>query len=339
MSHRKLALVFTKQFRNHDYELLFSEITGFEILQGINGKADPFYLELPSLLDVGIMGSCRNKCSFCYQGDANEPNMKFDDFKIIIDQTKHHVNQVALGGRGDPNKHENFAEIVKYCRDNKVVPNYTTSGIDLTDKEVEISKRCGAVGVSDYGKDFTFKAIKKLLDSKIQVCIHLIYSRNSHDKIIKILKGEDVWDGKVDTNRLFSVLFLLFKPQGSGKNLDWSPTNSQLKEFSKLIFKPKSKFMIGIDSCLANHVLKYEKPDKLQAMAIDTCEGSRQSGYITPDMKMMPCSFADRSKFTVKITDKQNIYDIWNKSFIFKRFRNVLYGNPMQCPLFKGVSK
>ncbi|MFW9871860.1 MAG: radical SAM protein [Candidatus Thorarchaeota archaeon] len=330
----KKVIIFTKRFRNYDYELLFNEHNGLEILRGINGKADPFYLELPSLLDIGIMGSCKNKCSFCYQGDYKEPNMDLNDFKLIIDQTKHHVNQVALGGRGDPNKHEHFEEILKYCRKNKVVPNYTTSGIDLTDKEVELSKLCGAVGVSDYGKKYTFKAIKKFTDAGIRVSVHLIYTKNTHKKVMNILNGKKVWNNNIDSNKIFSVLFLLFKPQGSGINLDWIPTDLQLKEFSSMIFKPKSKFMVSIDSCLVNHILKYSKPNKIQAMAIDTCEGTRQSSYITPDMKMMPCSFADRSKFSVKITKVNDIYNIWNKSLIFKNFRNLLYQNPMKCPIF-----
>ncbi len=332
---KKSHLIFTKRFKNDKYELLFNEFTGFEVLRGINDFPDPFSLELPSLLDIGIMGTCKNKCKFCYQGHSNRPNMKLEDFKKIIDQTKHHVNQVALGGRGDPNKHENFKEILVYCRKNKVVPNYTTSGIDLTDEEIELSKLCGAIGVSDYGKDYTFKAINNLTNAGIKVCIHLIYSKESHDKVIQILEGQDVWNEKVNIDKLFSVLFLLFKPQGSGKNLDWIPTSSQIKEFSKLIFKPKSKFMVGIDSCLVNKILQYEKPDKLQSLSIDTCEGARQSAYISPDMKMMPCSFADPKLFSVNITDKQNIYSVWNRSKIFIDFRNYLSKHPKNCPLFE----
>lgn len=331
---KKPLLVFTKQFKNDKYELLFNEFTGFEVLRGINGHANPFYLELPSLLDIGIMGTCKNKCKFCYQGHTNRPNMKLEDFKKIIDQTKHHINQVALGGRGDPNKHENFKEILIYCRKNHVVPNYTTSGINLTKEEIELSKLCGAIGVSDYGEDYTFDAINNIIDAKIKVCIHLIYSKESHDKVMQILQGQDVWNGKVNTNNLCSILFLLFKPQGSGKNLDWAPTTSQLKEFSGHIFKPKNKFMVGIDSCLVNKILQYEKPDKLQALSIDTCEGARQSAYISPDMKMMPCSFADVNSFSVDITEKQDIFSIWNRSDVFVDFRNFLSEHPNSCPLF-----
>lgn len=145
---KKSSLQFDKSFQNDDYILLFNTQTGFEILQGINGKDDPFVLELPSLLDIGIMGTCTHNCKFCYQGHENKPNMTLNNFKRIIDEVSHHVNQVALGGRGDPNKHPNFREIVEYCRENGVVPNYTTSGINLTLDEVETSRLCGAVAVS-----------------------------------------------------------------------------------------------------------------------------------------------------------------------------------------------
>jgi len=325
-----MKVFFTKKFRNSEYEILFNEINGFEITRGINGKQDPFSLELPSLLDIGIMGSCKNHCKFCYQGDYSEPDMKLDDFKSIIDQTKHHVNQVALGGRGDPNKHKHFKEIVEYCRKNKVVPNYTTSGVNLTDEEIEISRMCGAVGVSDYGMDFTYSAISRLTNKGIKVSIHIIYTRDNHDKIIKILKGDDVWNGKVNNN--YSVLFLLFKPQGRGKNLDWLPTSAQIQQFSKLIFRPNTDFMVGIDSCLVNKVLTFEQPNRIQKISIDTCESSRCSGYITPDMKMMPCSFADKDKFSVDINN--DIYSIWNSSNVFKKFRKTLRIDPKKCPLF-----
>jgi MoaA/NifB/PqqE/SkfB family radical SAM enzyme len=127
-----------KVFSNKKYRIIFEMETGTEIIAGINGNPDPFCLELPALLDIGIMGTCERKCAFCYQGHINKPNMTLNDFKLIINQVKHHVNQVALGGRGDPNKHKDFKKILEYCRKNNVIPNYTTSGFKLTDEEIEI---------------------------------------------------------------------------------------------------------------------------------------------------------------------------------------------------------
>ena len=334
-------ILFDKVFKNSDYEIFFNSASGLEIMRGTNGKEDPFSLYLPSLLDVGIMGNCKHKCSFCYQGHSNKPNMKIEDFKSIIDQIKHHTNQVALGGRGDPNQHENFEEIISYARKNGVVPNYTTSGIDLTDEQIEISKMCGAVAVSDYGQGYTYKALEKLMDAEIKTNIHLIFAKHTFSQATRILYGYHPWithkkksnKKHVDIDRLNAVIFLLFKPAGAGIALDWKPTEYHISSFANLVFNPKSKFKIGMDSCLVNHVLKYVEPNKLQKMSIDTCEGARMSAYITPDMKMMPCSFADERKWAVPITCNEDIDRIWNRSTKFESFRRILRKNQTECPL------
>jgi hypothetical protein len=337
MSERKI-----KCFINDDYEIFFDPQSGFEMMRGANGKPDPFSLQLPSLLDIGVMGTCVNKCAFCYQGHQNNPNMKLEDFKSIVDQVKHHTNQVALGGRGDPNKHENFKEIIEYARENNVMPNYTTSGIDLTDDEIEISKMCGAVAVSDYHTPTTYEAIERFMDAGIKTNIHMIFSQGSFGDAIKILYGRNPWEVQgystgrntlVDINRLNAVIFLLFKPAGAGENLiGMRPTEYQFGVFSSLIFNSKAKFKVGMDSCLCNHVLKKSTPTELQQLSIDTCEGARMSAYITPDMKLMPCSFANKGEWAISI-GKKDIKEIWNNSKPFKKFRRMLRKQKDKCPL------
>lgn len=77
--------------------------------------------------------------------------MPLIDFAKIMDQISGRTFQVALGGRGDVNKHEEFEAILACCHSYSVVPNYTTSGLDLTDEEAELTKKyCGAVAVSHY---------------------------------------------------------------------------------------------------------------------------------------------------------------------------------------------
>lgn len=333
---------FNKSFENEDYEVHFNTETGLEVLKGKDGT-DPFRTQLPLLIDVGIMGSCLNSCHFCYQGRVEEPNMTLDNFKIIIDQIKHHANQVALGGRGDPNLHPQFKEIVEYSLDNGVVPNYTTSGCELTTEQIEISKMCGAVAVSDYRTPDTYYAIQRLIDQGIKTNIHLIFSRPNYDRAIKILHGYNPWKkhvvgnklaSHVDIDKLNAVIFLLFKPQGEGiDKSELIPTPWQIEGFSKMAFTPKSKFKIGMDSCLINHVLKYTDPPKIQKMAVDTCESSRMSVYISPSMQLIPCSFADHPEWGVQITNKQDIDYIWNRSTKFKQFRSRLKKTPNCCPV------
>ena len=68
------------------YAIVFNPKTGMEISGGINGHPDPFALDYPSLMDIGIMGHCENNCKICYQGNTDKPNMKLEDFKRIMNR-------------------------------------------------------------------------------------------------------------------------------------------------------------------------------------------------------------------------------------------------------------
>ncbi len=324
---------FDKIFKNDNYELLFNTKTGVEVLQEIIGNDDPFMTELPTMLDCGIMGHCKNNCEFCYQGDKYQENMKLEDFKQIIDELKYHTNQVALGGRGNPEDHENFEEILKYSRESGVVPNYTSAGNNITPEIVKISKKyCGAVAISFYDKPFTYKALDMFINGGVKTNIHLIYSSMSHDLAMRILNGEDVWNNKINLEKLNAIVFLLFKPKGKGANLpEWFPSKNQIKEFGELIGNAKTKFKIGADSCLINHVLKFANFSEQQRMSVDTCESGRMSVYITPDMKLVPCSFADHDKYGRDIKNHK-IKEVWHNSEPFQKFREILKKNADCCP-------
>lgn len=328
-----MILKFDKYYKNDDYELLFNTKSGLEILRG-NKKEDPFVLKMASLLDVGVMGTCKHKCEFCYQGHTDRPNMALTDFMSIVDEVSYHVNQIALGGHGDPNHHENFREIIEYCRSKNVIPNYTTSGIGLTDEQIEISKMCGAVAVSDYEKPYTYEAIQKFIDAGIKTNIHQIFSTKTYTKCLGIVEGEEphYWD--FDISRLNAVIFLLFKPQGAGIKLrHLIPNENILENFAKVIFAPKSSFKIGMDSCLINYMTRYGKPSTAQRISIDTCEASRMSAYITPDMKFMPCSFGNVDSHGVPIKEKGDLHKIWEGGKPFIKFRDCLTKNRTSCPL------
>lgn len=314
------------------YVIIFNVENGKEIMFGKRDFPDPFILDYPNLIDIGIMGHCPNKCKFCYQGGQEQPNMRLEDFRRIIDESKTYTNQVALGGRGDPNLHENFGEIVGYARENVVVPNYTTSGLGLTSEHIEISKMCGAVAVSDYDQDFTHSALQRLMDSDIKTNLHFLLSKESLEKAVNILKGNDVWGGKIDLDRLNAVIFLLFKPQGRGKKLkNWTLTNDDLKEFIDLRLEGKTNFKIGMDSCLVNRITQTTTLTKMEEMFLDTCEAARMSCYISPDMMLMPCSFADKDKYGVSLKDA-SIEDAWKLSLAFVKTRLMLEENKERCP-------
>lgn len=321
-----------KIVKTNEYAIMFNPKTGMEVTSGINGFPDPFVLDFPSLMDIGIMGNCLNSCSFCYQGENKGANMTFEDYKKIIDEASPYVMQVALGGKGDPNLHEDFNKIVEYTRTKGIIPNYTTSGNNISESQIETSRKCGAVAVSDYEKEFTYEAIRKFFAAKVKTNIHFVFCRSRYQRAKKIINGEDIWEGKVDLEKLNAVIFLLFKPQGRGKNLtEEIPTTEQIKEFASLITSGKPKFKIGMDSCLVNKIKKLNMFPKEQEQFVDTCEGARASVYVSPDMKLMPCSFGNKETDGVSIKEK-SIKEVWKEGEPFKVFRQVLVNDPACCP-------
>lgn len=330
-----------KVVKDDKYIIIFNTETGQEILTGTGGNPDPFVLEYPSLIDCGIMGHCLNDCPTCYQGNNTQSHMSLENFKLIVDQSKNYTNQIAVGGHGDPNLHPQFKEMIEYAKLNTVewknnsiiIINYTTSGNNLSDDQVEISKMCGAVAVSDYDQPFTYSAINRFLNAGIKTNIHFIFSSERFERAIDILDGKDVWNNQFDVSKLNAVIFLLFKPKGKGKGrYDLVPNPDQIKQFIDKIRKPTVPFKLGMDSCLVNQLATYDTLTKSEEIFLDTCEASRASMYITPDMRMVPCSFADYDKNGVKITPENTIKNIWDNSDSFNNCRHSLFECPIECP-------
>lgn len=341
----------------------FDKEDGLWITGDCKDGSSPFRRSFPSLLDIGIMGHCPNgKAGICakagiqcYQNAPNSirENMKLEDFKSIIDQCKGKTFQVALGGAGDPNLHENFKEIVEYCRSNNIIPNYTTSGFNLTDEQVEISKKCGAVAVSQYSRleiqqmpsyqiledgsriptemmqvfsetnPQTNNAIQKFLDAGITTNIHYVLGKNTIKEAITRLKNNLFPEG------INAIVFLLHKPIGLGKKENMLHYNDpEVKEFFELIDSQQFPFKIGFDACSVPGILNFTH--NIDSRSTETCEGSRTSAYIDAQMNMMPCSFGNQNKsYYVSLYD-HTIKEAW-ESDVFNKFRNRLCTSCENC--------
>lgn len=319
----------------------FNRETGKYVRTGILDKygndtnADAFIRSFPNLLDVGIMGSCAHGKSGlcvkagvqCYQNGlgVSVPDMDYLDYQSIIQQCRGKVMQIALGGRGDPNKHKFFGDILKLTYNNGIIPNYTTSGLGLTDSEVELTKEfCGAVAVSWYRSDYTLQAIEKFVKSGVTTNIHYVLSTSSIDEAIERLQNNSFPKG------VNAVIFLLHKPVGLGsKGEVLKFDNPKLKTFFNLVDHWHGSHKIGFDSCSIPGILNFT--DNISLQSLDTCEGGRFSAYVTSDMIMTPCSFDQDLKYGIDLK-KHTIEDAWN-SEQFNMFRNKLNSSCIDCKL------
>lgn len=184
--------------------------------------------------------------------------------------------------------------------------------------------------------DYGIKAIDMFTKAGVKTNIHFVVSQKSIKTALFILLGGNPWPNLVDLDKIHAIIFLLFKPQGRGANLtDWILTNDQTKIFSQMLvaygnFK-KFNFMAGADSCFINKIKKCGiKMTLEQEQSVDTCEGSRMSCYISPDMKLMPCSFGGHEKGESILT--KSIKEVWDNGREFHEFREILKHNPATCP-------
>lgn len=316
--------------RENRFISMFNPDTGFYVRTSVREDRkdtgiDPFMANYPELLDIGISGKCEagklGLCKAsgieCYQSGAtiSKPHMTLDNFKRIIDESKGKVFQVALGGRGDPDQHPDFEAILRYCRENNIVPNFTTSGIKMTPEKAKLCKTfCGACAVSEQRAFHTKAALGVFLKAEVKTNLHYVLGNNTINEAINRLNDDSFARG------INAVIFLLHKPVGLGsKNNVLKVGDPRLEKFFTLITE-KHPYKIGFDSCSASGIINYSKGVNPNSM--DTCEGARFSAYISSEMIMSPCSFDREEKWGFDL-NQGTIQDAWN-SPQFEDFRNHL---------------
>ena len=316
--------------KKYNFFEIFNPNNGTLIRSNQTGTgAEPFRRSYPELIDIGIMGSCeagrRGLCSKagvdCYQNGAgsNKANMSLEDYEWLIKQFNGKVFQVALGGAGDPNKHENFADILKLTREYDVIPNLTTSGLEITDDEIEsINKYCGAVAVSYYSRLIngvesnlnTLETISKFVDSGCITNIHYVVSKETIDEAIFRFEN-DLWPHGIN-----AIIFLLYKPVGLGKKDKTIKNDAKLTKFLDLAINRKYEYSIGFDTCFSTALYKNSS---IHPASIDSCEAARFSMYIHSDLVAVPCSFDNLTRRYAYKLKPRTIKEAW-ESDVFTSF-------------------
>ena len=331
-------MIYAIRDKKYHFVSLFDTKRGTYVRTGIlddenhDTGVDLFMASFPHLIDVGIMGHCiHGKTGLCAKAGVQcyqsgmyiaDRNMPLEDFEWIARQCKHRTHQFALGGRGDPDQHENFKEILKIARKNNIVPNFTTSGYGMTPQIASLCNQyCGAVAVSWYRSKYTVDAINMLIKAGVKTNIHYVLGKNTIDEAIKMLETDDMPQG------INAVVFLLHKPAGQGTVENMLSADDEKTEKFFEVFQKKHKCKIGVDSCTVPGIIQF--CDKVLMESIDTCEGARYSCYIGSDMKMTPCSFDRSNKYAVQLRPV-TIMGAWN-SQKFDEFRNILKTSCPEC--------
>ena len=256
----------------------------------------------------GRIGLCAKSGVQCYQNGLkiHKPNMSLENFKKIANECKGKTFQFALGGRGDPDQHENFKEILTCSRNCNIVPNFTSSGLGFTNEIIGLCKDyCGAVAISWYRQEHTYKAIQMLVNAGVKTNIHYVLGNNSIDEAIDRLKNNNFPEG------INAIVFLAHKNVGLGTETNILKYNDpKVQEFFNIIDTMNFNFNICFDSC--------------------SIQGGRWSMYITSDMIALPCSFDNQEMRWAYNLNGKTIQDAWN-SKQFEDFRNHFRNSCMNC--------
>ncbi|MCI8650727.1 MAG: radical SAM protein [Anaerotruncus sp.] len=327
-------------FEDNKYQFveLFNDETGTLVRSnvldhGIETNQLPLMRSFPELIDIGIMGSCnagrsglcKNAGVDCYQCGmlSHEKNMSLDDYFSIITQCRGKTFQIALGGAGDPNKHEAFAEILRITRENKIVPNYTTSGYELTDREIELTKKyCGAVAVSfysnldKYGNEDnppTITAIERFIKAECITNIHFVLSKKSIKEAVYRVRNGIFPEG------INAVVFLLYKPVGlASRDYVLDCDDSDYLELLHLVTSVECNWRYGFDTCQSPAIYKFASGIAMES--IEFCEAARFSMYINSRCIAFPCSFGiEDDTFSVDLK-QHTLHEAWT-SERFAKFR------------------
>lgn len=283
-----------KMLRSERYNFNFDKQTGFFIRWGKDENDDPEF-GLPEIADIEVTTICHGAggklCSFCYKSNTPDGiNMSFETFKTVFDKLPKSVTQIAFGADASATANPDLFKMMKYSRENGVIPNITVA--DITDETADkLSKLCGAVSVSFYGKDTCYGSIQKLVSRGMkQVNAHIMIAEESFEKALGFIS-----DMKTDERLkgMNAAVFLSLKQKGRGTS--FNPLS--MEKFRILVDTAlEAGISFGFDSCGCAKFLKsvenHPKYKEFKTMS-EPCESLCFSMYCDASAHFYPCSFTE----------------------------------------------
>jgi len=320
------------------YNMVFDKRDGTMLRWGDTPDDDPQLAPLgPEIADIEIStGSCAGNCSWCYKSNSpgNGKHMRLETFQVVLSKLGEQLTQVAFGIT-DADSNPDFPAILRHCRAQGVIPNYTTSGLGMTEELIALTAdACGAVAVSVYphNKELAYDTVRRLLEAGVeQTNIHLLYYQENLAFVREVLRDVELDD--ISPN---AVVLLALKAKGRGSNL--LPVTGE--QFSKLVDDAMIGCVpLGFDSCSAPKFERWARGNDREDLLLysEPCESSLMSSYINVDGDFFPCSFVegeDEWSEGISVLDcKDFLKDAWYHPRTVA-WREKLLGNRRECPIF-----
>jgi hypothetical protein len=272
---------------------LFDNRSGTKTRFSFEDNPGELKLTTPDLVDLKITNYCEKGCLYCYQSSSREgKHADFDYLKDIIkDLAKNKVFEVALGG-GEPTSHPKFIEIIEYCHENGIVPNFSTRQLYWLDNEITRKRVIDKIGAFAYSidhpgdvKELYGRVIAYGIDDhrrprcNIQVALGTIYD-SWLDDIFKSMEA-----ARNLGNYHMGITLLDYKAVGRGARNKPEPYGDWIK------LALSYQVSVGIDTPLAKKSEEELKKSGVSKLLYNTEEGKTSCYIDAVDRKIGPCSY------------------------------------------------
>ena len=296
------------------------------------------YLSAPTEVHFAVTNTCSQGCQGCYMssGSDNGNDLSLVKIKnILLKFREMGVFHVALGG-GEAFERTDFGEIVSWCRHIGLVPNLTTNGQNIGEKELNICKQLGQVNISMDGLDDVYSvngrqgsfgkadsAIQRLRLSDIPVGINCTVSKKNFSHLKDII----AYAAKRGLNE---IEFLKYKPSGRGRTAynEFALSQDMIRNIYPLLMKYGDLYSVEVKiDCSFIPALVYHHPpkDELEKLAVTGCDGGNLLLGVKSNGMFSACSFVENDE------DVNKINDLWHSSPHLRYFRNWTSTAPEPC--------
>lgn len=261
-------------------------------------------LSAPLEVHFSITNRCSAGCKHCYTGATPDARGELSYVKIcetIDTLADMGVFHIALGG-GEAVEREDLFDVAAYARSRGIVPNLTTSGYLITEKNIEKFSVFGQVNISidtvNERQNLLRKgAVKRRLEalellqkSRIRCGINTVVTRDTLADLPDLIKT-------VKKMKIREIELLRLKPAGRAADLlyyDNRLTDEQNRQFLPMLKNMYRKYRVHLKiDCSFVPMVVWHKPDKklLERLSLYGCEAGSVLLGISPMGKVSGCSF------------------------------------------------
>lgn len=298
------------------------------------------FLSGPIEVHCAITGRCSRGCAACYMdarpapaGELSTAALKAS-LSLLREMGAFHV---ALGG-GEAFERDDLLDIASHCRSIGLVPNLTTSGLSVGDREIEICRQMGQVNVSCDGVGVQYgingrtgsfaaldRGIRRLKRAGVALGMNCVVSRRNHPLLAEVVR----YASEMGLNE---VEFLKWKPSGRGRNgyAESALTQEMIRGFYPMLMtlpRPDS-LALKIDCSLVPALLYHRPPrDELEKLCVSGCMGGDFLLSVRSDGVFSGCSFIENPQ-------RESIFELperWRSSRHLNQFRDLAASAAEPC--------